>query len=72
MKTQNIVQQSLAESNYYLSLFKKSDIEALKKKVVTKTVKNKKVSFVKCIVRDKEVQLKARGNSKTTLCKSTY
>ena len=54
----NIVQKALSGSNYHLSFFKKSDIDELKKKVFIKAAKGKKVQFVRCLIRDKDIQLK--------------
>ena len=58
MTQPDIIQTILKDSNYHLTLFKKNEIEALRKKMFFKTAKGKEKQFVKCIVRDKEVQLK--------------
>ena len=46
--------QILKDSNYHLSLFKNEDIKALEASIIEKNGK----PYVKCIIREKEVQLK--------------
>ncbi|RJQ40140.1 MAG: SAM-dependent methyltransferase [Nitrospiraceae bacterium] len=58
MAQDDIIQQSLKDSNYHLSLFSEDEIVALRKKIVIKESKGKKTPFVTCIVRDKDIQLK--------------
>lgn len=58
MTTSDIIQEILKDGNYHLSLFKKSEIDALRKDISTKTVNGKKIPTIKCIIRGKEVQLK--------------
>ena len=54
----NIIQKVLSDSNYHLSFFKKSDIDELKKKILVKTIKKKQTPFIRCLIRDKDIQLK--------------
>ncbi len=59
MTTQpDIIQSILKDSNYNLSLFSESEIDSLGQQVFTKTTKDKEVPYIKCIVRDKDIQLK--------------
>jgi len=58
MKQPDIIQTILKDSNYHLTLFTKDEINKLRKNVFTKTVRGKEASFIKCIVRDKDIQLK--------------
>ena len=54
----DILQTILKDSNYNLSLFSDNEIEALRKKAFTKETRGKKTPFIKCVVRDKDIQLK--------------
>ncbi len=54
----DIIQAILKDSNYRLSLFRDDEVAALRERISTKTTKGKKSFFVKCVVRDKDVQLK--------------
>ena len=54
----DIFQTILKDSNYRLDLFKEREIATLRKKVFTKTIRGRAISHVKCIVRDRDVQLK--------------
>jgi len=58
MPKEDTIQTVLKESNYHLSLFTKDEIIALREKIFTKKVHGKVISFVTCVIRDKEVQLK--------------
>ena len=58
MATQDIIQSILKDSNYNLSLFSEEEIELLKDQIFTKTTRGKETAFVKCIIRDKDIQLK--------------
>jgi type I restriction enzyme M protein len=58
MTQEDIVQTTLKDSNYHLSLFSEEEISALRKKIVIKEAKGKKTPFVTCIIRDKDIQLK--------------
>ena len=58
MTQPDTIQTILKDSNYHLTLFKKNEIEALREKIFTKTAKGKETLFVKCTVRNKDVQLK--------------
>ena len=55
---QDIIKEILQDSPYNLSLFPKNLIDELRKKILTKTVKQKKGAFVRCVVRDKNIPLK--------------
>ena len=52
------IQEILKDSNYRLDLFKEREIATLRKKVFPKTVRGRATPHVKCIVRDRDVQLK--------------
>jgi len=54
----DILHEILKDSDYHLSLFTKKEINALRRKIVTKTVRGKKTAFVKCVIRQKNIQLK--------------
>jgi type I restriction enzyme M protein len=58
MTQEDIIQTILKDSNYHLSIFTKEEIEALRGKIFMKTVRGKESAFVKCIVRDKDIELK--------------
>lgn len=58
MDNNDIFQSVLKDSNYRLNLYSGNDIASLQEKIFTKTVRGKDVPYVKCIVRDKDVQLK--------------
>lgn len=53
----NILQTILKDSNYHLVLFDQQEIANVMKNVSVKETKSKNPHFVKCIVRDKDVQL---------------
>jgi len=54
MKIENI----LKDSNYELTLFKDEDIKELENSIIVKKHRGKDTPFVKCLIRDKEIQLK--------------
>jgi type I restriction enzyme M protein len=54
----DIIQTILKDSNYHLALFSTDEIESLRKEVFTKIARGKETPFIKCIVRDKDIQLK--------------
>jgi type I restriction enzyme M protein len=54
----DIIQTILKDSNYHLSLFSLDEIEGLREKIIIKEARKKETPFVKCIIRDKDVQLK--------------
>ena len=54
----NIFENILKDSNHCLSLFSEEEISNLSKKVFTKKTRGKKTEYIKCIVRDKDIQLK--------------
>ena len=58
MAPQDIIQAILKDSNYHLTLFTEDEINDLRAKIYEKTVRGKETAFVKCIVRDREIQLK--------------
>ena len=58
LPAQDILQEVLKDSNYNLSLFSPVEIAEFQKKVFSKETKGKKVPYVKCIVRGKDIQLK--------------
>ena len=56
----DIIQEILKDSDYHLYLFRKQEqeIATLREKVFVKTIRGREVPHVKCIVRDKDIQLK--------------
>ncbi len=58
MTNGDLIRTILKDSNYHLLLFSKDEIESLRKKVFFKTTRGKETPFVKCIIRDKDIQLK--------------
>lgn len=54
----NIIQTILKDSNYHLGLFFDDEISALNEKIIIKTVRGKETPFVRCVVREKDIQLK--------------
>ena len=54
----DIIQSILKDSNYHLALFSEDEIDDLRAKIFLKTVRVKENPHVKCIVRDKDIQLK--------------
>jgi type I restriction enzyme M protein len=61
IKVSDIIQTILKkDNNYHLSLFSENEINALRKRVVTKTIRGKETPFVKCVVRNKNIQLKPK------------
>ena len=54
----DIIQLILKDSNYRLSLFRGKEIAALRTRISTRITKGKESFVVKCIVRDKHIQLK--------------
>lgn len=58
MTQEDIIRAILKDSNYHLALFSADEIEALREKVFTKKTRGKETTFVRCIVRNKDIQLK--------------
>lgn len=58
LSQQDVIQSILRDSNYNLSLFSEHEISALRERVQIKHIRGKQTHFVKCIIRDKDVQLK--------------
>ncbi|MBN4054763.1 N-6 DNA methylase [Nitrospira defluvii] len=58
MTQADIIKTILKDSNYHLALFSVDEIESLCQQVFTKTTRGKETPYVKCIVRDKDIQLK--------------
>ena len=54
----DIIQTILKDSNYHLALFADDEIDNLRAQIFLKTVRGKETPHVKCIVRDKDIQLK--------------
>ena len=54
----DIIQTILKDSNYHLDLFTDNEVSVLREKIFTKTVRGKKTSHIKCIIRNNEIQLK--------------
>ncbi len=58
MTQSDIIQTILRDSNYHLTLFSTDEIEALLKKVFTKTIRGKETPYIQCVIRNKDIQLK--------------
>ena len=58
MPSQDILQEILKDSNYNLSLFSPEEITELRSKVEIKKTKTKETPYIKCAVREKDIQLK--------------
>lgn len=58
MSQTDILQAVLKDSNYDLALFSMEEIEALHEKVFTKETRGKETVYIKCVVRNKDIQLK--------------
>lgn len=58
MSKEDLIQTILKDSNYHLSLFTADEISNLHERIFTKEGRGKETPFVKCIIRDKEIQLK--------------
>ena len=58
MTQQDTIQAIFKDSNYRLDLFTDREIEALIGKISIQKTKSKETPFVKCVVRDKDIQLK--------------
>lgn len=54
----DIIQSILKDSNYHLALFTTDEIDSLRKEVFTKATRGKETHFIRCVVRDKDIQLK--------------
>ena len=54
----DVLQEILKDSNYDLSIFSPREIEELKGMIFTKEVRGEEKPFVKCIKREKDIQLK--------------
>ncbi len=58
MTQSDIFQTLFKNSNYDLSLFSAREVQALREKVFTKTIKDKETAFIRCLIRDKDIRLK--------------
>ena len=58
MTQPDIIQTILKDSNYDISLFDESEVQALRKEILTQTVRGKETAFIRCSIRRKPVQLK--------------
>ena len=58
MTQTDIIQTILKDSNYHLDLFDESEIQSLRKEILTQTVKGKETAFIRCPIRRKAIQLK--------------
>jgi len=54
----DILQTILRDSNYDLSVFRPEEIDWLHKRVILKKVKHRETPYVRCIIRNKDIQLK--------------
>ncbi len=58
MDIDDTIQSVLKDSDYQLNLFSANEISSLLERVFIKTVRRKETPYVRCIVRNKDVQLK--------------
>ena len=58
MQQSDIFQTILKDSNYHLELFTNAEVQGIREKIFTKTLRGKETPYIKCVVRDKDVQLK--------------
>ena len=58
MAQPDIIEKILKDSKYHLALFSMVEIENLRKKIFIKSSGDKEIPYIKCIVRDKDIQLK--------------
>jgi len=58
MTQPDIIQTILKDSKYQLALFSADEVESLRKEIFTKTTRGKETPFIKCIIREKDIQLK--------------
>ncbi|MFA4956757.1 MAG: N-6 DNA methylase [Candidatus Methanoperedens sp.] len=58
MTQEDVIQTILKDSNYHLSIFTIEEIDSLRGKIFFKTVRGKESAFVKCIIREKDIELK--------------
>ena len=58
MNQKNTDQTIFQDNDHRLSSFTKKDIGELKKKIFVKSAKGREIQFVRCLVRDKDIQLK--------------
>ena len=58
MPQPDIIQTILKDSNYDINLFDEHEIQALRKEILTQTVKGKETAFIHCPIRRKAIQLK--------------
>ena len=58
MTQPDIIQTILKDSNYDFTLFTEDEINGLRNRIVTKTVRGKETRFINCIIRAREIQLK--------------
>ena len=58
MTQPDIIQTILKDSNYHLDLFTNTEVQALRKEILTQTIKGKETPFIHCPIRRKAIQLK--------------
>ena len=58
MTQPDIIQTILKDSNYDITLFDESEIQALRTEIHPQTVRGKETAFIRCLIRGREVQLK--------------
>ena len=58
MTQPDIIQTILKDSNYHLDLFTNTEVQALRKDILTQTIKGKETPFIHCPIRRKAIQLK--------------
>ena len=58
MNQANIITNILKDSKHHLDLFSDKEIATLREKIFSKTRQDKDIPYVKCIIREKDIQLK--------------
>ena len=51
----------LKDSNYRISLFTEKEINKLEEEITFREVKSKKIPYIKCCIRNKEIRLNPEG-----------
>ena len=58
MTQQDIIQAILKDTDYRLNLFTEDEINKLRDRICIKSYRGKETPFVKCVIREKDIQLK--------------
>ena len=58
MKTQDLIKSILKDTKYHLDLFSEREINSLRERIFIKTVRKRKVEYITCVLRNREIKLK--------------